>query len=197
LTYLALTLAAAIVLGMRHATDADHVVAVTSIVSRERSLGRASWVGVLWGLGHSATILLVGGAIVVLRVVLPARITTGFEIVVALMLVVLGVRSLLGMKHEHAPLPLPPFVVGVVHGLAGSAAAALLIVPLIPDPLWALLYLFVFGMGTIVGMMAITSIIAGSTIYATARMARLDRWIRAGAGVASLTFGTVLLVRLA
>src|SRR5205814_3722906 len=115
------------------------------------------------------------------------RVTNGFEIAVALMLVVLGVRSLLGMKHEHAPLPLPPFMVGVVHGLAGSAAAALLIVPLIPDPIWALLYLLVFGIGTIVGMLVITSIIAGSTIYATARVARLDRWIRVGAGLASLS----------
>jgi hypothetical protein len=196
MTYLVLTLAAAIVLGMRHATDADHVVAVTTIVTRERSLGRASWVGVLWGLGHTATILLVGGAIVLLRVVLPARITTGFEIVVALMLVVLGVRGLMGMKHEHAPVPAPPFIVGVVHGLAGSAAAALLIVPLIPDPLWAVAYLLVFGAGTILGMMVITSIIAGAAIYATSRIALLDRWIRMGAGVTSLTFGGVLLFEL-
>ena len=188
------TLAAAIVLGMRHATDADHVAAITTIVSRERSLARASRVGVVWGLGHSATILLVGGAIILLRVVLPDRVTNGFEILVALMLVVLGVRSLMGARHEHPPMPMPPFVVGLVHGLAGSAAAALLIVPLIPSAVWAVVYLLVFGLGTIVGMMLLTAMIAGSTLYATRRVARLDRWIRVGAGVASLAFGIALLV---
>src|ERR1700689_2639930 len=95
-------------LGMRHATDADHVVAVTAIVSRQRSLRAALPVGVLWGLGHTMTLLLVGGAILVLGVVIPPRLGLGMELAVAFVLVALGavnVRSVLRERaghHEHA-----------------------------------------------------------------------------------------------
>ena len=77
-------------LGMRHATDADHVVAVTTIVSRERSPRSAIGIGALWGLGHTATILLVGGAIVVFGLVIPPRLGLSMELSVACMLIVLG-----------------------------------------------------------------------------------------------------------
>ena len=80
-------------LGMRHATDPDHVVAVTTIVSQQRSLARAARTGVLWGLGHTATIILVGGAIVLLKVRLsgiPPRVGLSLELAVAVMLIVLG-----------------------------------------------------------------------------------------------------------
>ncbi|MGA3124498.1 MAG: hypothetical protein ABSF69_27380, partial [Polyangiaceae bacterium] len=82
------------VLGMRHATDPDHVVAVTTIVVRERRLWTSSLVGVLWGLGHTATLLFVGGAIVLFEVVIPARVGLALEFTVAIMLVVLGLMNL-------------------------------------------------------------------------------------------------------
>src|SRR5438270_9880777 len=83
-----------VVLGIRHATDPDHVVAVTTIVSREHRVGRAGGIGMLWGLGHTTTILFVGGAILLCDVVIPPRLGLAMELSVALMLVVLGMLSL-------------------------------------------------------------------------------------------------------
>ena len=87
-------------LGMRHATDSDHVVAVTTIVSRERSVLSASLIGALWGLGHTLTILIVGGAIILFGIVLPARVGLTMEFSVALMLVVLGVLNVTGFRRD-------------------------------------------------------------------------------------------------
>src|SRR5262245_13148128 len=81
-------------LGMLHATDADHVVAVSTIVSRERRVGGAAWVGALWGVGHSLTVLAVGGAIILFNLVIPPRLEQAMEFCVALMLVALGVATL-------------------------------------------------------------------------------------------------------
>jgi high-affinity nickel-transport protein len=195
--YLTLILATALGLGMRHATDADHVLAISTIVARKGSARAASGIGVLWGAGHMATILLVGGAIVAFDIVLPARLNDVFEACVALMLILLGARSVLASRRPGDGLPVAsPFAVGVVHGLAGSAAAALLIVPLIQNAMWATLYLIVFGLGTIAGMTMLTCAIAGSTVYATRRVRGLDRWIGLGAGAMSVSFGALLLYRI-
>jgi high-affinity nickel-transport protein len=196
--YFTVVLATGLLLGMRHATDPDHVVAVTAIISRERSLWRAGGVGLLWGAGHGATILLVGGAIAVFGLVLPSRVNDAFELGVAVLLIVVGARNLVD-AHSHAALriPLPPFFVGVVHGLAGSAAAALLLVPLIADVHLAALYLIVFGAGTLVGMMVLTCAIAASTLYAARRVRGLNRWIQAGAGATSAILGALLIYRIA
>src|SRR5262249_44891089 len=86
-------------LGMRHATDPDHVVAVSTIVSRERSLPRAGWIGVLWGVGHTVTILAVGAAIILFGFVIPPRLGLTLEFSVAVMLVLLGVLNLPGAMH--------------------------------------------------------------------------------------------------
>src|SRR6478752_2563253 len=148
-------------LGMRHATDPDHVVAVTTIVSQQRSLARAARTGVLWGIGHTATILLAGGVIILLKVQLagiPARLGLSLELAVAVMLIVLGLLTLAGNDRRVSESTARPVTVGFIHGLAGSAAVATLPqVALIPNPLWALAYLGVFGVGTIVGMLLITA----------------------------------------
>src|SRR6476660_6414475 len=119
-----------LLLGMRHATDADHIVAVTTIVNRERVAWRSSRIGVMWGLGHTLTIFFVGGAIILFKIAFTARVGLSMEFCVALMLMVLGYLNLT----SHAPIgatapQLRPFLVGVVHGMAGSAAATLLILP--------------------------------------------------------------------
>lgn len=184
---------ASLLLGMRHATDPDHIVAVTTIVSRERSLRRAIGIGVLWGIGHTVTIFAVGGAIVLYKFAFTPRLGLSMEFSVALMLVVLGALNL--TSRSGAPLPAPrlrPFVVGVVHGLAGSAAATLLILPLIDDVRWALVYLVVFGAGTVAGMALITMAIAAPSVYAGARLAGLQRGVRLASGAASLAFGAYL-----
>ena len=233
-------------LGMRHATDPDHVIAVSTIVSRERSIGKAALIGILWGLGHTLTILAVGAAIILFGLAIPARVGLTMEFCVGLMLILLGVLNLSGaMKwmrekfspahppvtgehahiHEHdaklhfhwhshaverehhaeslAPpralerslaslglyQTLRPLFVGIVHGLAGSAAVALLVLSAIREPKWAVLYLLVFGIGTIAGMMLITSIIALPFSFVGYRFAWLNRSLIIGSGVLSLAFG--------
>ncbi|MGB7727525.1 MAG: hypothetical protein WBL50_05810 [Candidatus Acidiferrum sp.] len=233
-------------LGMRHATDPDHVIAVSTIVSRERSLAKAGLIGALWGLGHTITIVLVGAAIILFNVVIPTRIGLTMEFTVGLMLILLGILNLSGVTrwlsekfspahprltgehahvhehasrlhyhwHSHAPaqehhadsLPAPkwtanpvshlgwfhslrPLFIGIVHGLAGSAAVALLVLSTIHNPRWGVFYLLVFGVGTIAGMMLITAAMALPFTYASARFAWLNRGLIVGSGVLSVCFG--------
>ncbi|MEK0430884.1 MAG: hypothetical protein RL139_688 [Gemmatimonadota bacterium] len=180
-------------LGLRHATDADHVVAVTAIVAREGRLARAARVGALWGLGHTLTLLTVGGAIVAFRLVIPPRLGLGLEFAVALMLILLGYSNL--RASDAAPsggAAARPFLVGLVHGLAGSAAVALLVLATIRGTLPALAYLLVFGLGTVAGMVAVTVLLAAPALYAGRRIATLQRGVRLAAGALSIGFGLML-----
>ena len=187
-------------LGMRHATDPDHVVAVTTIVTQQRSLAKAAWTGALWGIGHTITIMLVGGAIIVLKVQLshiPPRLGLSLEFAVAVMLVVLGLLTLAGGDRQVVQSTARPLAVGFVHGLAGSAAVATLPqVALIPDPWWAVGYLAVFGVGTIGGMLLITASIAAPSLMATQRFTGMNRHLRIASGVASVAFGLFLAHRI-
>jgi sulfite exporter TauE/SafE len=203
-------------LGMRHATDADHVVAVSTIVSGRRTLRAAAPIGVLWGIGHTLTILTVGGGIIVFGIVVPPRVGLGMELCVAVMLVLLGVLNVRAVVRdsgavssakatEHAPMTIGtisrgqpearsirPLAVGIVHGLAGSAAVALLVLGAIRDAVWAVAYLAVFGVGTIVGMLVITTALAVPMVAAATRFDRLHRRLGMLTGLASIAFGAVL-----
>jgi hypothetical protein len=237
-------------LGMRHATDPDHVIAVTAILSRERRLGAATRTGVLWGVGHSLTVLIVGGAIIVLKIRIPARLGLTMEFGVGVALIALGlpaaaavlrrVAARLGLKrrctdtpetpqvhshlhshngtaHRHihahdgatashhghlfsrdstaAPAPrsaLMSFGVGLVHGLAGSAAIALTVLSAIPQPAWGAAYLAVFCLGTIAGMAVITTAIGAPMVLAASRVGRLHRGLVVGSGLLSFCFGLFL-----
>lgn len=186
-------------LGLRHATDADHVVAVTAIIARERTLRRAAWIGALWGIGHSITVFTVGGVIIAFRLVIPPLFVLMLEFGVALMLIVVGFSNLRGgsdtphgHEHTHEFDHRKPLLIGTIHGLAGSAAVAILVLAAIPQTLWALAYLLVFGVGTIAGMMLVTVILAAPAMYASERVARLHGGIRLAAGALSLGFGLLL-----
>lgn len=185
-------------LGLRHATDADHVVAITTIVARERTLRRAAWIGALWGIGHTLTVFVVGGAIVSFRLVIPPRLGLALEFGVALMLILLGFTNLRpdvsadAHPHTHEFDHRRPLLIGTVHGLAGSAAVAILVLAAIPQTSWALAYLLVFGIGTIAGMMLVTVLIAAPAMYASERVARLHGGIRLAAGALSIVFGLLL-----
>src|SRR5215469_11886846 len=246
-------------LGMRHATDPDHVVAVSTIVSRERSIPRAGWVGILWGVGHTLTILVVGAGIILFGIVIPPRLGLTLEFSVALMLILLGLLNLTGAMHwlshrfspthpqhkgthshlhshgdyahvhphshgaatsdraagEHpgaeiepphwlrAPFArlgifhsLRPLLIGMVHGLAGSAAVTLLILGTIREARWAVFYLLVFGLGTIVGMMLMTLAFAVPMTFAGKRFAWLNKGLVTATGLVSLIFGLVVAYQL-
>ena len=151
-------------LGLRHATDADHLVVLSSLVRREQDLGAAARVAALWGLGHSASFLGIG----LLVIVAERRLPPGFELLadllVAGMLITLGATHLVrrltctAIAASHASSR--PLIVGVIHGLAGSAAVALLAATSIPSRASAAAYLLLFGLGTVVGMAAMTVLLA-------------------------------------
>lgn len=240
-------------LGMRHATDPDHVIAVTTIVSRQRSIRHAGWIGILWGLGHTVTILLVGAGIILFHLVIPPRVGLTMELSVGLMLILLGLLNLTGAtqwiankfslsqdsdgavihthahshggdahSHVHAHHPdvhlhleqkaeggwqqvldriglyqlLRPLAVGIVHGLAGSAAVALLVLTTIRDPRWAVGYLLVFGCGTIAGMMLITMILGAPFAYAGRRLGPLHRGLAIASGLVSVGFGVFVTLQI-
>jgi cytochrome c biogenesis protein CcdA len=230
---------------MRHATDPDHVIAVSTIVTREHSIKRSALIGAAWGVGHTLTILAVGAAIILFRITLPTRVGLGMELAVALMLIFLGVLNIRGMAnwsvdrvavaapgrdqespryhshgdyvhvHQH-PQPhghphdlqqnpvaamdrwfkrygfyqlLRPLIIGIVHGLAGSAAIALLVLSQIQNVLWEIAYLAVFGIGTILGMMLITLTLGSTFAFGQKRFARIGRHFGFAAGLISLAFG--------
>jgi ABC-type nickel/cobalt efflux system permease component RcnA len=240
-------------LGIRHATDADHVVAIATIVSRQRNLRGSALIGAVWGIGHTLTILVGGGAIILFGVVIPPRLGLAMEFGVGIMLILLGVLTLTGMGgaireaarlirpsqrgpanwrdhvhahgdyvHRHAsseggdehghredntPLArldarfhrlalyqwLRPLVVGIVHGLAGSAAVALLVLTLVRDPVWAMAYLLLFGTGTIGGMMAITIGLSAPFAFTSSNLPRFNLRLRAASGLISFAFGLFLI----
>jgi high-affinity nickel-transport protein len=231
-------------LGMRHATDPDHVIAVTTIVTRKNGIARAGLIGALWGLGHTFTIFVVGSAIILFKVAIPPRVGLSMEFAVGLMLILLGVLNLTGvlrwlqerlspgasmfelsfrdgspssLARAGRPSPEPrsertepstrigkdfrrigfynalrPIVIGIIHGLAGSAAVALLVMTTIANPWWAVAYLLLFGVGTVAGMILITSLIAMPFAYSPGRFSNWNRSIAVASGLLSMCFGIFL-----
>ncbi len=187
-----------LLLGIRHAVDPDHVVAVTAIATGQRSVRNAGMIGAMWGVGHTFTILLVGGAIIVFRIAIPPRLGLAFEFAVGIVLIVLGLANLLSRADVTPPRnSARPVVVGMVHGLAGSAAVALLVLAAVRDTAWAIGYLMLFGLGTIVGMIAVTTAIAVPAAYAANRVTALRRYLVVASGATSVIAGTLIAVQLA
>jgi high-affinity nickel permease len=218
-------------LGMRHATDADHVIAVTTILNRSRRFLDTTLIGALWGLGHTITVVLVGVLIIVFNVVIPPPVGLAMEFAVALMLIGLGILNLTGglrsfterltppapihaHEHEHGGAShghlhghgeqpglvetfgryqlIRPVVVGLVHGLAGSAAVALLVLATIQDTGTALAYLVIFCVGVAAGMAVLTTVIGLPFMVSRRRSAQINRWLTIGSGILSLAFGLLL-----
>jgi high-affinity nickel-transport protein len=183
-----------LLLGIRHAVDPDHVVAVGTIATRTSSFRRAATVGALWGVGHTLTILLVGGGIIALRVAISPRIALAMEFAVAIMLILLGLQNVATARRDEPrePSSTRPFIVGMVHGMAGSAAVVLLILATVRDSMWAFGYLLLFGLGTVVGMVIVTGIIAVPAALAVRRVRKARRWLTLASGVASVVLGLLL-----
>jgi hypothetical protein len=183
-----------LVLGARHAFEPDHLAAVATLVSTER---RATVLGALWGAGHTATLFAVGGALVVLRARLPGPVAQAFEVGVAAMLLVLGTRSIVWAFRGHAPdhfhvgrrtLPKRPFFVGMAHGLAGSGALTALALASMPSTASALVYLLLFGLGSVVAMAMATGLLGWPLARASRRAAPL---VASLAGALSVATGLI------
>ncbi len=245
-------------LGVRHATDPDHVIAVAAILTGERRFFSAMRIGLVWGLGHSTTVLSVGMAIIAFKLKVPSRLGLTLEFLVAIALILLGVRAakqtlgsiaeklrltsrqdrmLLVHSHRHshkqegrfhthrhlhvhsAPADdflahdhlisrataehfggrstAKSFMVGLIHGLAGSAAIALVVMAAIPSPSWAALYLAVFCAGVVIGMVLVTGAMAAPLVFAARRLTTVHRRISVAAGWLSLGFGVFLAYQIA
>lgn len=227
------------VLGLQHATDPDHLVAVATIVTRERRFTDGALVGVLWGAGHMATLTLAGALIVGFRLTLGADVASGLELLVAGMLILLGALRLrdaargldavepahLAADHDHGHLeavhshphvhddhvhahphvhpsrrllaalaarrgrlPLRALAVGAVHGMAGSAAASLLVLATLRSTAGAVGYLVILGLGTILGMTLLTAAMAYPVSLAL-RFRRARGALAVCAGLGSIAFG--------
>lgn len=181
-------------LGVRHAVDPDHVVAVSTIATRTPSLRRAAGIGALWGLGHTFTIVAVGGALVLFRFTISPRVGLALELAVAIMLILLGFQNLANARKENTPEPSAsrPLVVGMIHGMAGSAAVVLLVLATVSNVWLSIGYLALFGVGTVAGMILVTAMIALPASVAMARVRHARRWLTFASGVASVVLGLML-----
>jgi high-affinity nickel-transport protein len=203
-------------LGMRHALEPDHLAAVSTLVTGERSTWKAAFLGMCWGLGHTLTLVAVGAVLVILRAEMPSGISDVFELGVALMLIGLGLRAIYlaarqgpagpvhvhhhgGIVHVHRGAPAHihigawtlarrPLLVGAIHGLAGSGALTALVLATLPSTAARLTYMAVFGLGSTLGM-AVLSGLLGWPLARAGRHHALARAVSLAVGCASTVLG--------
>jgi high-affinity nickel permease len=211
-------------LGLRHALDADHVAAVSTLVARERGLARSCLLGAFWGAGHTLALLGAGIAVIAFKLTITPGLEEALERTVGLVLVLLGGHVLLralggllvhahdhthdGVTHRHAHVHIGapdgghirllrlggrPFLVGFLHGLAGSAALTLLVLGTIPSTIGALVYLLVFGVGSTAGMLLLSGLVGLPLALAAPGAHRLQTAIQVIAGVGSAALGVFML----
>lgn len=216
-----------LVFGLKHATEVDHVVAVSTIVSEQRNLLRATLVGGLWGAGHTVSLIIVGVVVLALRISIPESVATWLEFGVALMIIWLGASALTRAlrerskvhlhKHEHDGEPhmhihfheqgaehhealshhshavtrigFKPLIVGMMHGLAGSAALTLLVVTQVDSAVLGLLYLAIFGFGSIIGMVLMSGLVGLPFALSSRKFAGVHHRLQITAGGLSVVFG--------
>lgn len=207
------------VLGLKHALDADHVVAVSTIVSQTKSLKKSLLAGAIWGVGHTITLLLVGLVILIFKLTIPDKLALSFELIVGVVLVVLGVdvlRKVIKEKvhlHEHqhgssVHTHLHPhkeswshdhthrsFVVGMIHGLAGSATLMLLVLTTVRSVFQGLLYILIFGVGSIIGMLIVSGII-GFPFLLLAKFGKINNSVKILAGTISIVLGFTIMYKI-
>jgi ABC-type nickel/cobalt efflux system permease component RcnA len=205
-----------VLLGIRHAFEPDHLAAVSTLAAEERSVRGGLFLGALWGVGHSIALLVVGGSLAIIETRMPVRVADGFELLVGLMIIALGLRAIVRAIHEgrtgsvrahshgellhshaaEAPhlhvsrwtLATRPLLVGVVHGLAGSGALTALVLAELPTVGARLVYIALFGAGSVVGM-AMLSALCGLPLAKLQRAPKRMAACLLGVGVISVSAG--------
>jgi ABC-type nickel/cobalt efflux system permease component RcnA len=217
-----------LVFGLKHATEVDHVVAVSAIVSEHRSVFRSALVGGLWGVGHTTSLVIVGLVVLVFRTAIPAPVANWLEFGVALMIIGLGLLAMTrvlrrrndvhlhkhshdGVSHVHihfheattrhghgqpsththavSSIGIKPVLVGTMHGLAGSGALTLLVLTQIKSAWLGLLYLAIFGLGSIVGMLLMSGLIGLPFALTSRNLSGLHHRLQTAAAGLSIAFG--------
>jgi MFS family permease len=219
-------LAFGFVLGLKHAVEADHLAAVSTIVSERKSLFSSMMVGGLWGIGHTISLFIAGIFVIVLHVKISERWALLLEFCVGVMLVALGANALRklargghlhlhvhqhgGRAHAHPHIHglepetdphahhgfrpgMRPLLVGMVHGLAGSAALMLLVLSTLSSTLAGLAYIALFGIGSIGGMMLMSALVSLPLYLTASRFTRANLMMRGLAGLFSLSFGLFMI----
>jgi len=206
-------------LGLRHALDADHLVTVTTVISRGGSFLRAVKVGLVWGIGHTITLFAAGLAVLVFKLTIPDKLALSMELAVGVLMVFLGIpllRNLVRNKahfhiHEHGDKThlhthshddseehnhnhiRRPLLIGMVHGLAGSGALVPLVMGTMSSVNQGLLFLLLFGFGSILGMLIFSGLISFPFRLAGRASGRLNLWLQGIAGTASISFGLYII----
>ena len=215
-------------LGLRHALDADHLVAVSTIMNERKGFLSGSLVGALWGVGHTAALFVIGAIIILFNVHMPPMLSATVELLAALVLVALGVNVLWKVRrgavlhahshrhgeflhahphlHEHAGahkheaasshhrltgMSKKPLLLGMLHGMAGSAGLMLVVLATISSRLLAVVYILLFGIGSMCGMF-LMSMMIGMPLSMSARNQRLNRYTRVSLGIVSICLGSFL-----
>lgn len=187
--------------GLRHAFEPDHLSAVSTLVSETHGVRHGALLGALWGLGHTISLVVVGVILALVGKALPEPAGTVFELAVAVMLLGLGARAIVvairgGRGHAHAARATGrrrawrPFVVGLVHGLAGSGALTVVVFARLPGNTARIAYMVMFGLGSIAGM-AIASGTAGAMLHVLARSNEVRQRVALGTGIVSIAVGLV------
>jgi hypothetical protein len=185
-------------LGLKHATDPDHIIAVSTFIGKERQLRRACGIGLFWGLGHTIALSVAGLIVLGLRIPISKWLAERLELGVGAMLIILGARVIATVHtrwHEHhhdfpwRRLGGRTLLVGIVHGTAGSAALTLLVLSTISSTTDGLLYILIFGIGSMLGMVAISVVLSLPFHFAEQQFASAVRPIQIGAGMMSCAFG--------
>ena len=217
-----------LLIGMRHALEADHVAAVASLVTKETSVANTVKHGAVWGLGHTITLFIFGSIVILMDSLMPEKIALGLELVVGLMLIILGIDVIKrvykekvhfhrhkhndGKEHfhahshkgekEHKPevhehehksrFPLRTLFVGLMHGMAGSAALILLTLQTVKSPFIGILYMLLFGVGSMLGMAVLSVIISIPLRYSSNGLTWLHNGFHIAIGVTTIILGTAL-----
>lgn len=207
--------------GLQHAMEADHVAAVTTLVSRNRKLTKASLLGAFWGFGHTLSLLMAGLAVLLLAITIPTKLALSLEFGVGVMLIILGLSAIRGAgknvlnslfgifaakhihphshgekihthphshdgEHDHSHKSI---IIGMIHGLAGSGALMLVVLSTVDSVISGLSYIALFGLGSIVGMLAVSTVIGLPFAFTAKKFERMNKRIRIGAAMVSMGLG--------
>ncbi len=209
-------------LGVKHAFDIDHIAAISTITSNQTSIKKSSLLGIFWGLGHTIALLAIGFILLLFKITIPERIALSLEFIVGIMLILLGFNVLIKInknkihlhshmhgnqehmhfhshkstkthKHEHLQLNKSLFI-GLIHGLAGSAAITLLILATINSFFLGLFYILIFGVGSVIGMVIISSIISLPFRLIPNNLQKTQKILRITTGLFSIIIGLTVLI---
>ncbi|MCP4296256.1 MAG: urease accessory protein UreH [Proteobacteria bacterium] len=207
-------------LGLKHALEADHIAAVSTISSQTRSFKTSTLAGAVWGLGHTSILLLAGLITLTFKLTISSKLALSFEFVVGIALVLLGIDLLMKVReeglhlhahkhgeethlhfHQHSDSPShnhihKSFLMGTVHGFAGSAALTLFLLASVDSVSEGLIYILVFGCGSIVGMLMVSGVIALPFLL-SGRMDKVDKTIKIISGSISIILGIVIMYQIA